>query len=350
MVESGSAPVVRRAPHRLRVKAVGLVDLGGAPCHRPLDAPGVPRRVAPFGFCGMAAAATIGWPAADHDKILAAAGIAIMVLIGVAWALVPWARLDASWQALPMFAFFPVIALLRHAAGGSASGFAPLIMLPVFWLSLYGSRRLLLLATAASGAVLAVPILAIGAPGYPVTEWRRTFIWMSILPIVGFTVRTLVERVEGLARSDPLTGLLNRRAWDDQLERSLASTRRSGDPLSVALLDLDYFKVYNDTRGHLAGDAFLRTFAEALSHCVRATDVVARFGGEEFVVLLPATALPAADAVIARMLPLVPDGQTVSAGVAEWKPGETALAMLGRADAALYQAKSAGRARTVRAS
>ena len=140
---------------------------------------------------------------------------------------------------------------------------SPLLLLPYFWISLYGSRRQLALATIIVAAVLTLPILLIGSPHYPPIEWRRAIIWLSIVPVMGHTVRELVERVERLARTDSLTGALNRRAWDDELERAIARARRLDEPLTLALLDIDYFKTYNDTHGHLAGDELLRTTVEA---------------------------------------------------------------------------------------
>ena len=148
------------------------------------------------------------------------------------------------------------------------------------------------------------------------------------------------------ARTDELTALPNRRAWDEALERELSRAQRTEQPLCLALLDLDHFKSYNDTRGHQAGDAHLRRTAAAWRRQLRAVDVLARYGGEEFGVLLPATGLAEATDAIDRVRVATPHGETASAGVVQWDGHESADALLARADAALYQAKEAGRALT----
>jgi diguanylate cyclase (GGDEF)-like protein len=149
------------------------------------------------------------------------------------------------------------------------------------------------------------------------------------------------------ARTDELTALPNRRAWDEALVRELSRAQRTGQPLCLALLDLDHFKAYNDTLGHPAGDAHLRRTAAAWRRELRAVDVLARYGGEEFGVLLPATALAEATEAIDRVRAATPNEQTASAGVVQWDGEESPDALLARADAALYRAKEAGRAVTL---
>lgn len=160
----------------------------------------------------------------------------------------------------------------------------------------------------------------------------------------------LVTRLEAIARTDELTGLPNRRSWDEELQRELARAARHGTPLCVAMLDLDTFKAYNDAHGHLAGDTLLREAGAAWRLALRVTDFIARYGGEEFALLLPDCPLEAALAVLTRLRSATPPGQTCSIGVAQWDSAERAEALLGRADAALYQAKHAGRDRVVAAS
>ncbi len=149
------------------------------------------------------------------------------------------------------------------------------------------------------------------------------------------------------ARTDELTALPNRRAWDEALVRELSRAQRTRQPLCLALLDLDHFKSYNDTLGHPAGDAHLRRTAAAWRRELRAVDVLARYGGEEFGVLLPATALAEATEAIDRVRAATPNEQTASAGVVQWDGEESPDALLARADAALYRAKEAGRAVTL---
>jgi diguanylate cyclase (GGDEF)-like protein len=153
----------------------------------------------------------------------------------------------------------------------------------------------------------------------------------------------LLARLEEVARTDDLSGLLNRRAWEEQLPREMARARRNNEPLCVAMLDLDFFKNYNDERGHQAGDRLLKQSASAWVAELRASDTLARYGGEEFTVALPGCTLPNAKDIVERLRAAMPADQTVSAGVACWNGRETAEELVGRADAALYEAKRMGR-------
>jgi diguanylate cyclase (GGDEF)-like protein len=159
----------------------------------------------------------------------------------------------------------------------------------------------------------------------------------------------LLARLEEVARTDDLTGLLNRRGWEEQLPRELARSRRNDDPLCVAMLDLDFFKNYNDQSGHQAGDRLLKQSAAAWARELRASDTLARYGGEEFSVALPGCRLENATDIVERLRVAMPGDQTVSAGVVCWNGRESAEELVGRADAALYQAKRMGRDRLVAA-
>jgi diguanylate cyclase (GGDEF)-like protein len=155
------------------------------------------------------------------------------------------------------------------------------------------------------------------------------------------------ERVRELAVTDELTGLPNRRAWNTELPRTLERVRRTGDPLSVAIIDVDHFKRFNDAYGHAAGDRMLKESAAAWSGQLRTADHLARYGGEEFVVLLPDATTGQAREVVDRMRLATPLGQTFSGGVATWDGIETSDELIARADAALYRAKDAGRNQVV---
>jgi diguanylate cyclase (GGDEF)-like protein len=157
----------------------------------------------------------------------------------------------------------------------------------------------------------------------------------------------LHDRLESAARTDTLSGLPNRRAWDDELPQQLARARRFGYDLCVALLDLDGLKVLNDAQGHLAGDALLRATARAWSAELRAVDFLVRWGGDEFALILPGCALEDATATLERMRSVMPDGARTSAGLACWDGVESDAALVARADEALYEAKRAGRDRLV---
>jgi diguanylate cyclase (GGDEF)-like protein len=159
----------------------------------------------------------------------------------------------------------------------------------------------------------------------------------------------LLARLEEIARTDELTGLPNRRAWDELVATELARASRAGERLSVAMLDLDHFKHYNDTHGHQAGDRLLKQIASLWSDELRQTDTLARYGGEEFALALPGCPVDQALSIVAGFRETIPDGQTCSAGIAVWDGTETAEELLGRADRALYEAKRAGRDRSATA-
>jgi diguanylate cyclase (GGDEF)-like protein len=161
-------------------------------------------------------------------------------------------------------------------------------------------------------------------------------------------ISRLVSRLTGLASTDALTGIPNRRVWDEELPRELERAQRMATALCVAMIDLDHFKGYNDQFGHQAGDLVLKEAASAWHTQVRSTDLLARYGGEEFVLLLPACALDNAIQIVERLRVATPR-VTCSIGVACWDFHETAVELVKRADQALYAAKTDGRDRYVTA-
>ncbi len=166
-----------------------------------------------------------------------------------------------------------------------------------------------------------------------------------------------LQSVSALVRVDQLTEALNRRGFDDLFKRESVRALRSGQTLSLALLDLDDFRHINAAHGHLGGDAALCHVVAMARATLRASDAVARFGGEEFVLLLPDTSFLEATGTLERLRarlahsPLLHEGRgilvTFSAGVARWLPGESQDELLARADRAMYQAKQAGKNRVV---
>ena len=156
----------------------------------------------------------------------------------------------------------------------------------------------------------------------------------------------LMKRLEELARVDGLTGVPNRRVWDEELAKGLERARRTGQRCSIGVIDLDHFKRYNDTRGHQQGDSLLRETAQQLASQLRVGDLIARYGGEEFAVLLHDCEAEHARLLFARLHKSVPGGQSFSAGVADTDGEEDAYKVVARADAALYRAKAGGRNRT----
>jgi diguanylate cyclase (GGDEF)-like protein/PAS domain S-box-containing protein len=155
----------------------------------------------------------------------------------------------------------------------------------------------------------------------------------------------LLRRVEAMARTDDLTGLANRRAWDEELRRELERARRMGYLVHVAMIDLDNFKKYNDAYGHPVGDRLLRDIGTEWRLIARVTDLVARYGGDEFAVLLTDCSPAAATGVIERLREALPEGMTCCAGLAQWDGSMNAEELLAKADQALYSSKRAGRNR-----
>ncbi len=231
------------------------------------------------------------------------------------------------------------------------------------------------------GAVLSVPLLlgglifglragrALISPGTIVAEVAAdsglnvgaAFGYLVIalvfqLTLVALVVTRGVVELRRSSRFDELTGLLNRRAMQESLEDQLQRSRRLGETFSVLMLDADHFKAINDVQGHAAGDRALQHLATLLAAQMRDIDRVSRWGGEEFVVLLPgagfAQAHDVAERLRERVQSLPPRWQdqpvplTLSAGVSEWGGADDQLdTLLARADAALYRAKAAGRNR-----
>jgi diguanylate cyclase len=168
-----------------------------------------------------------------------------------------------------------------------------------------------------------------------------------------------LAQVQSMATTDMLTGLLNRRQMEEVLEAEMGLAQRQGHELCVAMIDLDHFKRVNDVHGHRMGDEVLRRFAELLKREVRQVDRAGRWGGEEFLLLMPHAALPQARLALERIrkrlsdLPMRDNDTlrvTLSAGVAQWLPGEGLDHWLERADQAMYDAKHSGRNRVLTAS
>ncbi|MDT0500495.1 MULTISPECIES: diguanylate cyclase [unclassified Halomonas] len=161
--------------------------------------------------------------------------------------------------------------------------------------------------------------------------------------------KRMEDELERQATRDHLTGAFNRRAFDATLCHALEQAERDQAPFSLLLFDIDHFKQVNDRHGHDVGDAILKRLAERVARTLRATDILCRWGGEEFTILLQDTPLKGAASFAERLRQRVAEARlnglavTISTGIAEYRPGDDTGSMLARADDALYRAKQAGR-------
>ena len=324
------------------------------------------RQLLPFGALGALGLLLVPTPGQSIETVDYTTAVILTLAVAVAGCCVPWERLPRDAQLVPALAYVVAIVLLRDSVGGAAGGVGLLVLSPVVWFALYGTRRQVFVIIAAVALAYAVPIVAVGGPKYPVDGWRAPVLIVALSWVIGTTVQRLVWRVarqaaalrardhertmllsqvQALAATDDLTGLANRRTWNDRLERALDVSGAAA--CCVALLDLDRFKALNDDHGHEAGDRALRENAEAWLAELRPQDTLARLGGDEFAVLLPDCDLASARRVVERLRAATRSGVSCSAGIAEWDGHEAPAALQARSDAMLYHAKLAGRDRTV---
>ena len=503
-----SDPVDRKSTvtrTRLGHREPGEISPGLDAVSHPLSDPGAAGRVAPFAGAAIMALVLVLLPPTSSDRSMLTAAAVLTTIVIAAALLVPWVRLPAWCQATVPLGFFAVVALLRQSGGGAISGYSPLVMLPILWLAIYGSRTQFRLGIAATAVTFVVPQILVGPPLYPDTGWRGSVIWVTIgllagsatqklvdasrhrtadVAALGAITRTLsansdprpelcaaaqlvtgaaftvlfephpdgtlvatagtdgvnvglrvdprthtcataqawrtrtriylanaaidphssklaehtkarallcqpvtrrgrtkallavgfseshqhaptsalylvdllaaeigaaIDRADMVAllatqsRRDSLTGAANRRSWDEEMNRELARAYRSGAPLTIVIIDIDHFKAYNDTYGHAAGDELLKDLVIAIRAELRAGDVIARWGGEEFALALHDCDLQEAQTIASRLLSVVPGGQTVSIGLTQARAQDTPQALFERADMALYTAKNGGR-------
>ena len=227
-------------------------------------------------------------------------------------------------------------------------------------------RRVVALFYLLMGLVLPLRALALIAVGAKLDYLNMPATWQAPIYVFGFLYiivtnlgflqlcKMRAEREVRLqAMTDGLTGLANRRALDQAMVQALATAQRSERPFAVVMVDVDHFKSINDRHGHRMGDATLIAFGQRLRTGLRAQDQAFRYGGEEFSVLMPDTDAPAALASAERLRGRVATpsseammGLTASFGIAIWRTDDSADALFGRADRALYRAKRLGRNRS----
>jgi diguanylate cyclase (GGDEF)-like protein len=193
---------------------------------------------------------------------------------------------------------------------------------------------------------------------HPAIPYWNALVRLAYFLVTGLllvTLRAAFQRQQMLARTDVLTGLHSRRAFEERLEHDLALARRHGRPLTLVYVDLDNFKTLNDARGHAAGDEALRTVARILERATRRTDTVARLGGDEFALVLPETARGGAEGVVGKAsaelrqaLAALAPRLGCSIGVMTFsKAPESVEEVVRKADALMYAAKHQGKGATV---
>jgi diguanylate cyclase (GGDEF)-like protein len=316
----------------------------------------------PFAAIAALAVALVPLPGEPLERGDWYGGGLLVVVLWLTLVFAPWERIPRRRQLVPLAGSLVAVALLRDATGGARGGLGVLVLLPVVWVALYGDRLQLRVVGFGTALVWAYPLLVVGAPKYPASGWRTAALYIALSWMIGASVQDLVlrrraataalrardrereqllARLAALAATDELTGLANRRAWDETLRELTAGEV----PFALALFDLDGFKRLNDERGHRVGDQALKASAAAWQVRLEPGDVLARLGGDEFGLLAPGRtreqALALAESLRAASAGIV----DCSAGVAVWHGG-SAAELQSRADALLYEAKRAGGGRT----
>lgn len=237
-----------------------------------------------------------------------------------------------------------LITLIAYADGSPVSAAVLLYIWAAIYAFYFYSLRVAVLETAWISTCAGLELWFGGS----VPNWFSLWLLVSGTCLVGgLVVRHLVTQVRAEAGRDPLTGLYNRRSLEEQLALDQRRAWRSGTPLSIVMLDVDGLKALNDRAGHLEGDRYLVALAQRWQQELRGGDILARFGGDEFLVVMPDCTLERACAVADRLRAVTPAGCTASAGAAQWDARADGTVLIEAADAALYRAKVDGRNRTV---
>lgn len=278
---------------------------------------------------------------------------ACVAICGLVSRLRPDVMPDFFWIAVPFLATI-VISGLNLITNDATTGAQLFYLWPVFYAANFLSRRIVLANLVAvlvgQGTVVAVAL----RPDNAISDLVAMALAMSMTSFVVLSLRErgdlLLRRLEGQALADPLTGLSNRRFFDEELNRAGAWAARTGRPLAMVTVDLDHFKGINDTYGHAAGDQALQAVAQAMRSVGEQDDVMARLGGDEFVMLVRADirgALRTTEALrdaVAAVTSLPSGAPRLSIGVAVLPDHAiTVQDMVKASDAALYEAKSRGR-------
>ena len=296
-------------------------------------------------------------PLGDTGWLVAAALLASSVLAGLQLRRVG-ADIDPNVLYLNSFIAVAAVAAMVWLSGGLGSPYEQLYLLSIVYTSMVHPARRVLVYLLVVGAALFAPLAYDHWDGREAASMATAFLlWLALSLVALYFMAGIRAQRTGLqsegararrqARLDPLTGLQNRRAFDEALAVAIDRAQISGEPLSVVVADLDGFKAVNDLHGHLTGDRVLREVGEALRQAIRGPDAAFRWGGDEFAVLLPGTPQASAEDVADRIRAAVeqhvrgPEGAPISIafGAAELRDHPGATELLVAADEALLQAK-----------
>lgn len=323
------------------------------------------------GLAGFTASATVLlWSA-----ITLGGSLGFYLVIRTGWS----ERLSDPSMTIAQMVYATCACAVIYTQVGALRGAIPVLLMVVMMFGMFAlpTRRVIgvcLFALLAFAAAMAQTTLLHPEVAPAAVEWGHFLMLATVMPAVAVLAERLrhmrrrlhdqkrdlakaLHEIELLASRDSLTGLFNRRWIEDMLQREMVRCERSGSRLAFALLDIDHFKRVNDQHGHACGDAVLVAFGQTIQAKVRSTDAVARWGGEESVLLMPDTDLPNAGLVAERLRSAteglaVAHGErslriSVSIGLTEYRLGESSAALAQRADEALYAAKAGGRNRVV---
>jgi diguanylate cyclase (GGDEF)-like protein len=292
-----------------------------------------------YAVCGTLCLAAAIWPMHRDTPVGLLAVLAVVGLLGGATLRFVGGRMP-SWGVHAAVAL--ISALTSVLAWRSVTAVGIVALGPVLIaVGLYAAHFFSLLAGRLHTGFLVVAASAGALAARPHGFLVPWLVAVGAAVVLGEAQGRLARTLRTAASTDPLTGVANRRAWEAEAERNLARAARTGEPLSFAILDLDHFKEVNDRQGHGAGDLLLRDLTAGWTRRLRRADLLGRYGGDEFVLCLPATDQQGTWDFLAQLQETHEFAWSV--GVATATPGDTLVSVLERADADLYLKKRTGR-------